>query len=52
YLAGENPDSAIWAADCLTVNPYLGSDTLEPFVNIAIERGAGIYVLVRTSNPG
>ncbi|QDU08940.1 orotidine-5'-phosphate decarboxylase [Gimesia aquarii] len=52
YLAGENPESAIWAADCLTVNPYLGSDTLEPFVNVATERGAGIYVLVRTSNPG
>lgn len=52
YLAGADPDSAIWAADCLTVNPYLGSDTLEPFVKVASERGAGIYVLVRTSNPG
>ncbi len=52
YLAGENPESALWASDCLTVNPYLGSDTLEPFVNVAAERGAGIYVLVRTSNPG
>ncbi|QDV18587.1 Orotidine 5'-phosphate decarboxylase [Gimesia panareensis] len=52
YLAGADPESAIWAADCLTVNPYLGSDTLEPFVKVAVERGAGIYVLVRTSNPG
>ncbi len=52
YLAGEDPDAAIWGADALTVNPYLGRDTLEPFVNTAIERGAGIYVLVRTSNPG
>ncbi len=52
YLAGANPNAAPWAADALTVNPYLGSDTLEPFVNVAIERGAGIYVLVRTSNPG
>jgi orotidine-5'-phosphate decarboxylase len=39
-------------ADALTVNPYLGADTLEPFVKVAHERGAGIYVLVRTSNPG
>ncbi len=52
YLAGEDPDAAAWAADALTVNPYLGPDTLEPFVRVASERGAGIYVLVRTSNPG
>jgi orotidine-5'-phosphate decarboxylase len=52
YLAGDDPTAAIWQADALTVNPYLGSDTLDPFVNVAIERGAGIYVLVRTSNPG
>jgi orotidine-5'-phosphate decarboxylase len=52
YLAGEDPQAAVWAADALTVNPYLGVDTLQPFVDIAIERGAGVYVLVRTSNPG
>lgn len=52
YLAGEDPLAASWAADALTVSPYLGSDTLEPFVKVAVERGAGIYVLVRTSNPG
>lgn len=52
YLAGADPDAAIWGADALTVSPYLGSDTLRPFVYIAEERGAGIYVLVRTSNPG
>lgn len=51
YLAGANPDAAPWAADALTVNPYLGRDTLEPFIQTARERGAGIYVLVRTSNP-
>ena len=34
------------------MNPYLGEDTLAPFVKVARERGAGIYVLVRTSNPG
>ena len=52
YLAGCQPDAAAWGADALTVNPYLGRDTLEPFVRVAVERGAGIYVLVRTSNPG
>ena len=51
YLAGEDPQAAVWAADALTVNPYLGRDTLEPFVKVARERHAGIYVLVRTSNP-
>ena len=52
WLAGEDPTAARWAADCLTVNPYLGGDSLEPFVNVATERGAGLYVLVRTSNKG
>lgn len=52
YLAGEDPRAAIWGADALTINPYLGRDTLEPFVKVAVERGAGVYVLVRTSNPG
>lgn len=52
WLAGEDPDSAPWPADALTVNPYLGIDSLEPFVRLAQERRAGLYVLVRTSNPG
>ncbi len=52
YLAGEDPDAAPFAADCLTVNPYMGVDTLQPFVDRAQQVGAGIYVLVRTSNPG
>lgn len=52
YLAGEDADAAPWGADALTVSPYLGRDTLEPFVRIASERGGGLYVLVRTSNLG
>lgn len=52
YLAGADPKAAAWPADALTVNPYLGRDTLEPFVQVAEQREAGIYVLVRTSNPG
>ena len=41
-----------WAADALTVNPYLGLDSIEPFVKVATDRGAGIFILVKTSNPG
>jgi orotidine-5'-phosphate decarboxylase len=43
---------AAFPADALTVSPYLGDDTLRPFVETAVKRNAGIYVLVRTSNPG
>jgi orotidine-5'-phosphate decarboxylase len=52
YLAGEETEAAPFSADALTVNPYLGRDTLDPFVRLARERRAGVYVLVRTSNPG
>jgi len=38
--------------DAITVNPYLGADALEPFVEIADANNAGLFVLVRTSNPG
>lgn len=41
-----------WHADALTISPYLGDDSLTPFVEVARERGAGLYVLVKTSNPG
>ena len=41
-----------WGADALTVNPYLGDDSLQPFVDVAIRRSAGVFVLVKTSNPG
>jgi orotidine-5'-phosphate decarboxylase len=40
------------AADALTVNPYLGADALAPFVDAAGAAEAGLFVLVRTSNPG
>jgi orotidine-5'-phosphate decarboxylase len=41
-----------WGCDALTVSPYLGDDSLTPFVDTAKTRGAGIFVLVKTSNPG
>jgi orotidine-5'-phosphate decarboxylase len=45
-------DASPWGADALTVSPYLGDDSLTPFVDVAQARGAGIFVLVKTSNPG
>jgi orotidine-5'-phosphate decarboxylase len=45
------PVSAV-EADALTVNPLLGVDSLQPFLRSARERGRGLFVLVRTSNPG
>ena len=37
--------------DAVTVNPWLGSDGVQPFVDQAAELGRGVFVLVRTSNP-
>jgi orotidine-5'-phosphate decarboxylase len=42
----------VWDADALTVNPYLGRDAVEPFLQSARQSGRGVFVLVRTSNPG
>jgi orotidine-5'-phosphate decarboxylase len=39
-------------ADCVTLNPYMGADTLKPFLDIAKAKQKGVAVLVRTSNPG
>jgi orotidine-5'-phosphate decarboxylase len=45
-------DVAGLGADAVTANPYMGADTLRPLVDAAREAGAGVFVLVRTSNPG
>jgi len=42
----------VWDADALTVNPYLGRDAVEPFLQSARRSGRGVFLLVRTSNPG
>ena len=39
-------------ADAVTVNPFLGFDTIDPFVKDCKDFGKGLFVLVRTSNPG
>ncbi|MDH5533853.1 MAG: orotidine-5'-phosphate decarboxylase [Candidatus Pacebacteria bacterium] len=38
--------------DSITINPFLGEDTLEPFVSVAKQEQKGLFVLVKTSNPG
>ena len=40
-----------FTADALTVNPFLGSDGIQPFVDCARQHGRGVFVLVKTSNP-
>ncbi len=46
-----SPD-APWPVDALTVNPYLGRDSVEPFLETAAANNRGVYILTRTSNPG
>jgi len=39
------------SADCITVNPYLGTDGVKPFIDAAKEFDKSLFVLVKTSNP-
>lgn len=39
-------------ADALTVNPYLGGDSLEPYFEACRRHGGGLLILLKTSNPG
>jgi len=48
----DRSDAGPWQCDSLTVNPYLGDDSLSPFCEVADQHGAGIFVLAKTSNPG
>lgn len=48
YLGLEAP----MPCDAITLNPYLGRDSLEPFVQRAEATGSGLFILVKTSNPG
>jgi orotidine-5'-phosphate decarboxylase len=49
YAAGHLGHPA--APDAVTVNGYFGADGVEPFLQAARATGAGVFVLVRTSNP-
>ena len=48
YLA----DDAPLRSEALTISPFLGRDTLEPYLTVAKANGAGVFILVKTSNPG
>ena len=48
-VAGEQIDA--FGADALTVNGYLGTDGIKPFVDVCKEENKGIFILVKTSNP-
>ncbi|AGB16670.1 orotidine 5''-phosphate decarboxylase, subfamily 2 [Halovivax ruber XH-70] len=49
YAELVDPDSSGPSADAITVNPYMGRDSLQPFL---ANEEAGVFVLCRTSNPG
>lgn len=45
-------EESAWGCDALTVSPYLGGDSLDPFIDRARATNSGIFVLVKTSNSG
>ncbi|MDR2295248.1 MAG: orotidine-5'-phosphate decarboxylase [Clostridiales Family XIII bacterium] len=55
HLSGVRIESRayeIWTEDAITLNPYMGSDSAAPFLAVCRERDKGVFVLVKTSNPG
>jgi orotidine-5'-phosphate decarboxylase len=57
---GDVPDTAkayadahfhAFPADAITVNPFFGTDGIDPFTQVARKQGGGLFVLVKTSNP-
>jgi len=47
---GNSADDSL--CDAVTLNPFLGADSIEPFTEACVRTGKGVYVLVRTSNKG
>lgn len=52
YAEGYLGEASSCPCDAITVNPYMGVETIEPFVKVAERTGKGVVVLARTSNPG
>lgn len=57
---GDVPDTAlayaeahlsVFPCDAITVNPFFGTDGIDPFLQVAARTGAGLFILVKTSNP-
>ena len=51
FLSGGPGADPATLCDAITLNPYLGTDAVRPFLDACAETGKGVYVLVRTSNP-
>lgn len=47
----EETEESIFDVDFVTVNPYMGTDCVQPFINDCKKYNKGIFVLVKTSNP-
>lgn len=52
YARAHLGDDAPFPCQAITLNAYLGLDTLQPFLDRAAATGSGLFVLVKTSNPG
>lgn len=52
YATAYLGEDSSWGCDALTVNPWMGHDSLNPFIDVGKANGAGIFALVKTSNPG
>ena len=48
-IEGEHFD--LWQEDAVTLNPYMGFDGIEPFVEACNKQDKGLFILVKTSNP-
>ena len=52
YLGGGTATHSDFLCDYLTINPLMGEDCLQPFIDVAITQNKGVFVLLETSNPG
>ena len=52
YASAYLGEDSSWGCDALTVNPWMGHDSLNPFIKVGKANDAGIFALVKTSNPG
>ena len=48
-VEGEHFD--LWQEDAVTLNPYMGYDGIEPFIDACNKQDKGLFILVKTSNP-
>ncbi len=50
YAELVSPDGPL-GADAITLNPYLGTDSIAPFLDASSKHGTGLFILAKTSNP-